>query len=155
VSSFGCDFRKAFGTAFMMKDESNSNAKRPRKRRTAAHIHKEPVIRFQVELLERRLERVRIMMAKAGIRTKRELFDHALSVFEWAVKEASDGGFVGVVKNGVFRTLETPSLMNVQGYAEKQTPRKEVNRTPQNVSPDVGSCGATNADNGGEDNSSL
>lgn len=66
------------------------------------------------------------MMAKTGLRTKREFFDYAFTIFEWAIEETAVGNTVGsLTPKSVFRSLETPPLKNVQGYEEKDKPQNE------------------------------
>src|ERR1051326_4777466 len=60
-------------------------------------LQKPRVVRFQVELLQSRLQQVAILMAKAGVRAKREFFDNAFSFLQWAIEETAAGHTVGVL----------------------------------------------------------
>lgn len=83
------------------------------KRTVQAKLLRQPVVRFGVELLQSRLERVLPMMARGGIRTKREFFDYAFLMLAWGLSEAAQGNTVGSqTPAGVFRSLEMPPLKN-------------------------------------------
>src|SRR3989338_8339726 len=106
--------------------KTQTDPKKQRNRIAAAEIHKQPTIRFQVEMLRRRLPRIGLMMAKTGLRTKREFFDYAFTIFELAIEETAVGNTVrSLTPKSVFRSLETPPLKNVQGYEEKDKPQNE------------------------------
>jgi len=68
--------------------------------------------RVQLDLRPKELERMNTIMYLADIETRKDLFNHALSLFEWAVGEVRTGKQVGSVdkSNREFTILSMPSL---------------------------------------------
>ncbi len=95
------------------------STEKQRKRLTLKSIHKQATIRFQVEILEARVDQIGEVMAQTGLRTKRELFDNAISILEWAAQEAAAGNEVGSrTPTGEFRDLVTPTLITAAAIAK-------------------------------------
>ena len=51
-------------------------------------------MRIQLELPEGRVRELEALMETAGIATKKELFNTALTLFEWAIQEKSSGRII-------------------------------------------------------------
>lgn len=99
--------------------EDMSEEKKRRRRTSNPELHKQPTVRFQVEILECRLGQIGEIMGRTGLRTKRELFDHAMAILEWAAKETASGNTVGSQTTaGEFQKLITPTLINVAAIAK-------------------------------------
>ena len=54
-------------------------------------------MRIQFEMNEASWKDLERLMEKAGVTTKRELFNNALSLFEWAAKERMSGRIIASV----------------------------------------------------------
>ncbi|PIQ68674.1 MAG: hypothetical protein COV91_02850 [Candidatus Taylorbacteria bacterium CG11_big_fil_rev_8_21_14_0_20_46_11] len=82
-----------------------------RRRKGLGEIHLEGTCRFQVEILNSRIPRLNEVMAKSGYRTKREFWDSAVNLLEWAIVKHLEGGRVGVqTEEGTFLPLEMPPV---------------------------------------------
>jgi hypothetical protein len=101
-----------------------------------------PVLKFQVEFLASRKEDIENLMRITGSRTKRELFEHALTVFETLVKQAQKGKEVGWrdrnednegdEQSKDFTTFVYPALENVKSYVRQtQSPESPADKRPK------------------------
>ena len=54
-------------------------------------------MRIQLELPEEKVRQLKGLMDEAGIKTYRELFDNALSLLNWSVREVRAGCFIASV----------------------------------------------------------
>ena len=61
-------------------------------------------------------------MEKAGVTTKRELFNNALSLFEWAAKERMSGRVIASVDPGAdkYKEIIVPALEVLAKIAEAE-----------------------------------
>jgi hypothetical protein len=68
--------------------------------------------RFQLDLSEPEHTEMERLMAKAGIKTKREFITQALTIFKWAANELANGRIVASMgsQGDSVRQLETPAL---------------------------------------------
>ena len=102
-----------------------------KKRRTDASdgdhdVLNRSVLRFQVELLADRLPAIDRLMLLTGSRTKRELFEHSLTVFELLVNQVAKGKEVRLCEVGdeegkTAFPLVYPALENVRIYGRNDT----------------------------------
>lgn len=69
-------------------------------------------VRMQFDLPEDRLKELDSLMAKCGISTKKELFNYALTILEWAVDEYARGNEIAAVdrEKKEFYSLRMPGL---------------------------------------------
>ena len=69
-------------------------------------------MRLQLELPEARVAQLDALMEATDIATRKELFNNALSLFEWAVREARSGNTIASVneKEGKYREIHMPAL---------------------------------------------
>jgi hypothetical protein len=51
----------------------------------------EPVKRIQYEVTEQQLEKLKSLMGESGVKTQRDLINHALSLLRWAMDEIKSG----------------------------------------------------------------
>ncbi|MEE9275081.1 MAG: hypothetical protein V3V62_07220 [bacterium] len=49
------------------------------------------VKRVQIDLDDRKMEELEMLLKDTGVRTRTELFNYALSLLKWAVKETKNG----------------------------------------------------------------
>lgn len=70
------------------------------------------LIRFQIEMNVDQMRDLERLMALCGLRTKRELFNNALTLLKWAVKEKAKGSSILAMNdaNNSFLELEMPCL---------------------------------------------
>jgi hypothetical protein len=69
------------------------------------------VVRFQVEVTEEQSKSLDELARQVGLRTKKELFNNALTLFKWAVKERRKGRIIcSVGSNDSIKELEMPVL---------------------------------------------
>lgn len=55
--------------------------------------------RLQFEVSSSRLQELEILMRKCDISTKKELFNNALTLFEWAVSESESGSKIASIND--------------------------------------------------------
>lgn len=69
-------------------------------------------VRIQIDLDERRVKELEQVMAICGLATKKELFNNALTLFEWAVDSVRHGRTIASLNEAEqkFRELEMPAL---------------------------------------------
>lgn len=79
-------------------------------------------MRIQLELPEAQVQDLKKLMAEAGLDTYKELFNHALSAFEWLINETKSGRSIASVdeKNETYRVLVMPALQQVAKTAQRQ-----------------------------------
>jgi len=79
-------------------------------------------MRIQLELPEAQVQDLKQLMAEAGLDTYKDMFNHALSAFEWIVNEAKSGRSIASVddKNQSYRVLVMPALQQVAKNARKE-----------------------------------
>lgn len=68
--------------------------------------------RVQFELPEAKIKELETLMKEAGIRTKKDLFNNALSLLEWAIKEKREGRIIASIdeKNQKYKEVIMPLL---------------------------------------------
>ena len=68
--------------------------------------------RFQFELSESRVSELERLMDTCGIETKKDLFNNALTILEWAVEEVTNGNKIASVnpQEDVYQPLQMPIL---------------------------------------------
>lgn len=79
------------------------------------------MIRLQFEVPEDKFKVIEALMDVTHLRTKIDLFNNALALFEWAVGEMKAGRSIASidVHNNIFRELVMPALSSV--LVEKPT----------------------------------
>jgi hypothetical protein len=82
--------------------------------------------RVQFELPEAKIKDLEILMEDSGTPTKRELFNNALTLLEWAVKERKRGRVIASVdeKNERYSELQMPILSAIAATTEQLPPKK-------------------------------
>jgi metal-responsive CopG/Arc/MetJ family transcriptional regulator len=73
------------------------------------------MIRIQFELPEDKVKELEGLMREANISTRKDLFNNALTLFEWAVSEKKAGNSIASVSEDRenFKELVMPSLSSV------------------------------------------
>ena len=78
-------------------------------------------VRLQIELPEERVRELEALMKECDIATKKDLFNNALTLLEWAVRESEKGRIVASVdeENQRYRELQMPAFSAVSARAKK------------------------------------
>jgi hypothetical protein len=78
-------------------------------------------VRLQIELPEKRVKELEALMEECDIATKKDLFNNALTLFEWAVRESEKGRIVASVdeENQRYRELQMPAFSTATARAKK------------------------------------
>ena len=73
-------------------------------------------IRLQIDLDEGQMKEIEQMMEEGKVRTKKDLFNAALTLLRWAMKERRAGRIIASVdeKSEVLKELEMPILSEVR-----------------------------------------
>src|SRR5256885_2020634 len=72
------------------------------------------VVRIQLDFPQEKVDELNALMGKAGITTRKDLFNNALSLLAWAIKEREEGNLIASIneatdtyKELVMHPLET------------------------------------------------
>jgi hypothetical protein len=78
-------------------------------------------MRVQLELPEARVEELKVLMEETGLDTYKDLFNNALSAFEWLTSEVKSGRVIAGLdeQNEKYRILVMPALERVAKTARK------------------------------------
>ena len=70
------------------------------------------VVRLQLEFPDGMVKVIEDLMSVAGLRTKKEFFNNAMTLFKWAIEERRSGRQIASVDGncGVYRELRMPAL---------------------------------------------
>lgn len=73
--------------------------------------------RIQLDLPDARIRELDELMRACGITTRKDLFNYALTLFEWAIKEREQGRLVGSIApdRGTFKEVVMPPLQAAKG----------------------------------------
>lgn len=77
------------------------------------------VQRVQFDVPEDRLAELQQLMKSCGIETRKDLFNNALTLLEWAVRESSRGRTIASVSSDEksYRELQMPVLLHASRQA--------------------------------------
>jgi hypothetical protein len=80
------------------------------------------LIRVQLDMPEERIKDLQHIMAKTGVSTRKDVFENALALFEWAVNERMNGRKIASLdeKEDGFRELLMPALASVKNEAKNK-----------------------------------
>ncbi|MBC9878667.1 hypothetical protein G8O24_15100 [Bradyrhizobium sp. INPA01-394B] len=75
--------------------------------------------RLQIDVAEQKLRAIELLMEECGFSTKKDLFNNALTLFQWAVNERKRGNTIAAIDNSSknYRELHMPSLDDVRVVA--------------------------------------
>ncbi len=82
------------------------------------------MVRIQLELEPERVNEIEKLMQLTGLRTKKDYFNNALTLFKWAISERSQGRQIASVDeaNGKLRDLRLPALETAAELAAVVSP---------------------------------
>ena len=85
---------------------------RDRRGRNVKRYEKMEIVRMQFELPRDKADELDVLMSETGIGTKKELFNNALTLLKWALKETRRGNTIASIdeKHGKYRELQMPIL---------------------------------------------
>lgn len=74
------------------------------------------MVRVQIEITEEKSRELELLMKESGIKTKKDLINNALTLFEWAVKEIKEGRKIVSLdeKNKKYKEVFMPCLSNIK-----------------------------------------
>jgi hypothetical protein len=72
------------------------------------------LIRIQFEMPEEKVKEIEDMMAEAGVKTRRDFFNNALSLLAWAIRERQTGRTIASMDESEqrYKELYMPILEN-------------------------------------------
>lgn len=72
-------------------------------------------VRLQFDITEDRSKGLELLMSECGLSTKKELFNYALTLLEWAVDEVKEGHSIASVDRGnnKLHTLKMPIFSSI------------------------------------------
>ena len=73
-------------------------------------------VRIQYEIPEDRLEALDALMKEAGMKTRTELFNNAMTLLKWAIKQRKEGRAITSLdyRDRSFIELEMPIFQNIE-----------------------------------------
>jgi hypothetical protein len=82
------------------------------------------MVRIQFELPEEKVKELEAIMKEAQITTRKDLFNNALTLFEWAVQERRSGRTIASVDehNKKYKELVMPALAAVSSKTSNGQP---------------------------------
>jgi len=96
----------------------------------------EELIRIQFEMTEEKVKELDRLIELTAMRSRRELFDNALTLFEWAVSEILRGHFVAAVaeRGGYYQPMLMPAFVAARRSVESRSGKLgKANRASQKV----------------------
>ena len=89
--------------------------------------------RIQIELAEGRAKELNDLMVRCGLATKKDLFNNAMSLLEWAIEEVEAGKVVAAVDRAEqrYEVLRMPIL----DTAAKRSPRRAADKSTGALRP--------------------
>jgi hypothetical protein len=72
--------------------------------------------RLQIDIAEQKLKAIEHLMEVCGFSTKKDLFNNALTLFQWAVDEKKKGNTIASISESSknYRELQMPALNDVK-----------------------------------------
>jgi len=82
------------------------------------------MVRIQLDLPDEQVAELDALMTETKVRTRKELFNNALTLFDWAVKQKKAGLLIAAISEsqGVVKELLMPVLENVATQAPEEAP---------------------------------
>jgi hypothetical protein len=80
------------------------------------------LVRVQLDMPEDRVKDIENIMAKTGVSTRKDVFENALALFEWAVNERANGRKIASLDKNEdgYRELLMPALASVKNEANNK-----------------------------------
>jgi hypothetical protein len=72
-------------------------------------------VRVQLDLPKDRIRELEEIMTRTGVSTRKDVFENALALLEWAVGQAEEGKMIGSVdRDETFQELLMPALVSAR-----------------------------------------
>jgi|SRR6185369_1614276 len=86
----------------------------------ATEKQKPEMVRVQMDLSEERIAELEQLIAKTGMTTRKDLFENALTLFEWAVEQREHGRIIVALdeRENIYRELVMPGLASIKHEAK-------------------------------------
>jgi len=83
-------------------------------------VNKPTVVRVQLDLPENRIKELELIRAKTGMTTRKDLFENALTLFEWVVAQTEKGRIIASIDESEdgYRELVMPALASIKNEAK-------------------------------------
>jgi hypothetical protein len=95
--------------------------------------------RIQIDLAPTELERMNTVMRMTELKTRKDLFNNALSLFEWAAVMAADGREIGSVDSEAkIHTIVMPALKNAAAYGRRPGAENVRQAVEKSLTEDTG-----------------
>jgi len=80
-------------------------------------------MRLNFEFSEEKIKELKDLQRKSGCTSMKDLFNNALSIFEWTVDQAAKGNEVAAINEGekYYRILSAPVLQRTAKQAKRET----------------------------------
>jgi hypothetical protein len=80
------------------------------------------LVRVQLDMPEDRIRDIEQIMAKTGVSTRKDVFENALALFEWAVNERTSGRKIASLREDEdgYRELLMPALASIKDEAKNK-----------------------------------
>jgi len=88
-------------------------------------------VRVQLDLPVERIDDMESIIAKTGMTTRKDLFENALALFEWAVEQRQQGRIIASIDEATnnYREVVMPGLASVRNEAKNSSPGKKQRKT--------------------------
>ena len=82
-------------------------------------------MRVQIDFAKSRVAELDELAKRCGLSTRKDLINNALTLFEWAVQEVSEGRVVASIdeKTEKYREVTLPALWNAAKYSNRHSER--------------------------------
>jgi len=89
-----------------------------------------PIVRVQFEMPKEKLDDVERLRVQTALRTRREVFDNALTFFEWGVTASINGQLVAAIdeQNGEYQPILMPVLAAARRRAQAESSKTQAQR---------------------------
>jgi hypothetical protein len=80
--------------------------------------------RLQIDVTDNKVKTMEKLMEACGFSTKKDLFNNALTLFQWAVNEKSQGNAIASINadHTNYRELQMPALNDVKVVDQTRAP---------------------------------
>jgi metal-responsive CopG/Arc/MetJ family transcriptional regulator len=85
------------------------------------------MVRIQLDLPDEQVAELDKRMAETKLRTRKDFFNNALTLFDWAIKEKKAGRLIAAIdeSQNIVKELLMPALENVSASRETQGTRAD------------------------------
>jgi hypothetical protein len=87
------------------------------------------VVRIQLDFPQDKVDELNLLMEKSGITTRKDLFNNALSLLAWAIKEREDGNIIAAINEAADTYKEL--VMHPLETAARKKPKDRAPAIPQ------------------------